>query len=150
MLKERNLFIDFIKGLCIVCVILTHNLPPFVMKASAFVAWGSMAVPLFLLIQAYHVFRSDADRRLEGIPSKSFSEHYKLHKLWKRIIRPFVICTLITGIVLILFGHDPQNVFTECIKMGGIGPGSYYVWIYLQFFLLLPLCLTFINKWGGG
>ena len=57
-MEKRDLFIDFLKGICIICVVLTHNLPQSVMKASVFVAWGDMAVPLFLLFQSYHVFHS--------------------------------------------------------------------------------------------
>lgn len=36
---------------------------------------------------------------------------------------------------------------------GGIGPGSYYVWIYIQFALLLPiiaLIIKLLNKVVGG
>lgn len=149
MPTQRDLFIDFLKGLCIICVVLTHNLPHSVMKASAFVAWGSMAVPLFLLIQSYHVFHTDKTRREMGLRSKTYKEHYNLAKLWKRIAMPFIIVTIITGAVLIVFGHDPIEVMKSALLYGGIGPGSYYVWIYLQFFLLLPLCLIFVNKWGG-
>lgn len=145
----RNGFIDFLKGLCIICVILTHNLPVSVMKASVFIVWGAMAVPIFLLIQAYHVFNYDNNCRLIGKKPKSYKEHYNLSKLWRRIIKPFVLCTLFSGCLLIIIGHDPLKVLKAAIVAGGIGPGSYYVWIYLQFFLLLPLCLTFVNKWGG-
>ncbi len=86
--------------------------------------------------------------RSKGLPSKSFKEHYNLSKLWNRILKPFLLIVLLTGMVLIIVGHNPVEVFKSCIYAGSIGPGSYYVWIYLQFFLLLPFCLTFINTWG--
>lgn len=143
MAKSRDLFIDFLKGLCIICVILTHNLPPAVMKASVFILWGAMAVPLFLILQSYHVFK-------HGITtSKKFSEYYPWKKIWQRILKPFAIITLATGAILVIAGHDPVSVIKEAIYAGGIGPGSYYVWIYLQFALLLPVCLTLFNKNGG-
>ncbi len=149
MVRQRDVFIDFLKGLCIICVVLTHNLPAPVMKALVFVAWGSMAVPLFLLLQCYHVFNSDKLRKEKGLPQKSYREFYNLKKLWHRILKPFFLITLFSGIVLVILGHNPIEVIKGIVYSGGIGPGSYYVWIYLQFFILLPFCLTFINKWGG-
>lgn len=146
---QRDLFIDFLKGICIISVILTHNLPAPVMSGLVFIAWGEMAVPLFLLVQAYHVFNSNKWYVDLGLPSKTYTQHYNLHKLWSRILKPFALITLFTGVVLILIGNDPKEVLKSALLAGGIGPGSYYVWIYLQFFLLLPICLTVFNKWGG-
>ncbi len=146
-MNQRDLFIDFLKGLCIICVVLTHSLPNHVMKAIVFVAWGSMAVPLFLLLQSYHMFHADKLRKDSGLKSKSYKEQYNLVKLWKRIAKPFAFVTIITGVILIVLGHAPVGVIKSAIVNGGIGYGCYYVWIYLQFFLLLPLCLTFVNKW---
>ncbi len=148
MSHHRDLFIDFLKGLCIICVVITHNLPLSVMKASVFIAWRSMAVPLFLLLQSYHVFHADKIRQEQGLSSRTYKYHYNLSKLWKRIIQPFVITTVITGCVLVILGHDPIQVIKSCVYAGGIGPGSYYIWIYIQFFILLPFCLTIVNKWG--
>ncbi len=148
--KKRDLFIDFLKGLCIICVVLAHNLPSVVMKGIVFVAWGSMAVPLFLLLQSYHIFHSVNQRRLVDESPISIRKYYNFEKVWKRIARPFIIVTILTGAILVVLGHNPVDVFKSAIVCGGIGPGSYYVWIYIQFFLLLPLFLTFVNKWGGG
>lgn len=144
MPQQRDLFIDFLKGLCIICVVLTHNLPSEVMKATVFVLWGAMAVPLFLTLQSYHVFKHGT------ASAKKLSEYYSWKKLWYRILKPFVIVTIATGAILVIAGHDPIGVIKGAIVSGGIGPGSYYVWIYLQFALLLPLCLTLFNKMGGG
>ncbi len=146
--KPRNLFIDFLKGLCIICVVLTHNLPQSTQKALVFVAWGSMAVPLFLLIQSYHVFHSNKLRQENNIDYQSIKDFYNLPKLWKRIAKPFITVTLFTGIILVILGQEPLEVIKKTIRNGGIGPGSYYVWIYFQFFLILPICLKIFTKWG--
>lgn len=143
MPQKRDLFIDFLKGLCIISVVLTHNLPPVVMKASVFVLWGAMAVPLFLMLQSYHVFKRGANMGM------NLKDYYPWQKIWLRIIKPFVLVTLATGAILVIVGHDPMSVIKDAVIAGGIGPGSYYVWIYLQFALLLPLCLTLFNKMGG-
>lgn len=143
MSQQRDLFIDFLKGLCIVSVVLTHCLPQAVMKASIFVLWGAMAVPLFLMLQSYHVFKHGTQIEMK------LKDYYPWHKIWLRIVKPFVLVTLVTGAILVIAGHDPIVTIKEAVIAGGIGPGSYYVWIYLQFALLLPLILTLFNKLGG-
>ena len=50
-------FIDFLKGICIFLVILKHALPASWEFALYFPLWGDAAVPIFLLIQAFHFFK---------------------------------------------------------------------------------------------
>ncbi len=77
-IKYRNLFIDFLKGLCIIAVVFTHNLPDSIMKGTVFIAWGGMAVPLFLLIQSYHIFHAENNRISNGLPTKTLKKYYNL------------------------------------------------------------------------
>lgn len=143
---QRNQFIDFLKGTCIIWVVLTHNLPQIVADVTLFPLWGSMAVPLFLTLQSYHVFNGE---RKFG-EKEPFSAYYDLKKLWHRIVKPFLIITIAIGLLLLLAEHSPLETLKKTIIQGGLGPGSYYVWIYLQFFLLLPVCLKVIKLTGGG
>lgn len=149
--KERDTFIDFLKGICIIWVILTHNLPTQVMEWSGFILWGSMAVPLFLMLQAYHVMCKYNILHDSGMIVK-FSCFFSVSKIWNRILRPFIVITLTTAIILICTGHSPKTVLMDCIRSGGIGPGSYYIWVYLQFALLCPVILLLFNMLnrGGG
>ena len=142
MKKERSVAIDFLKGICILFIILAHSLPQTVQRYSLFIIWGGMAVPLFLLLQSYHVFNKGLGSNVKNTPD--------LKKVWKRIIQPFLIVLIFSGCLMIILGHDPLQVIKSAIIGGGIGPGSYYVWIYLQFMILLPICLTLFNKIGGG
>ncbi len=77
-------FIDFLKGLCILWVICEHcmPLPAYVL----FGYWGKMAVPVFLIIQSFHMYKKN-NLALPGITN-----------LYKRILQPFLITTLFTGI----------------------------------------------------
>lgn len=133
-------FIDFLKGLCIVCVVLTHNIPATWQQVIGFPFWGGMAVPMFLIIQSYHYFKHN------DLPSINWS------KLWRRIILPFaVIQALFFIYIVIAFFCGSGRLTTpmrEMVFSGGNGPGSYYFWIYLQFsFVLLPLFGWFQKKW---
>lgn len=146
----RDIFIDFLKGLCIISVVLTHSLPVVVQKYSAFALWGQMAVPLFLMLQAYHVYSNALRRRHEGLPQLPLHLSYRISKVWTRILRPFLTVTLITALLLALAGRDISTIISSCISSGGIGPGSYYVWIYLQFFLLIPVFTPIFLRYGAG
>ena len=81
--KGYDLFIDFMKGLCIIWVVLTHSIPYEWQQMIGFPFWGAQAVPMFLLIQSYHYFKHDE------LPSINWS------KLFKRIILPFIINSFI-------------------------------------------------------
>lgn len=72
-----------------------------------------------------------------------------LKKMWKRIYKSFLFITLFTGLVLVSIGNEPLQLIKDCLHNGGFGPGSYYVWIFLQFSFLLPLSLKFITKWSN-
>lgn len=145
MEKQRDFFIDFLKGIAIIFVLFCHNLPESVMKWSVFVLWGSMAVPIFLALQSYHVFKAYAHKK-----ELSLRNTISIKKIWRRIMKPYVVLTVISGLLLVLSGKDIVQVVKSTIVAGGIGPGSYYVWVYLQFTLLLPICLTLFNRMGGG
>jgi Fucose 4-O-acetylase and related acetyltransferases len=138
---QRDSFIDFLKGLAIICVILTHNLPQ--QGKIIFCLWGAQAVPIFLIIQTYHAYNNIFKKKL------SFKDHFSsksVFKVYKRILLPFIYLLIIELLILGLIGKlDIWNF----IKAGGYGPGSYYVWIYLQFFIIIPLLVPVFNKFNG-
>lgn len=131
-------FIDFLKGLCIVWVVLTHSIPYEWQQIIGFPFWGAQAVPLFLLIQAYHYFKKDTP------PSINWK------KIFKRIVVPFVIAQgiiLLSIVIGYYFFHTGRitSPTIEWVRSGGSGPGSFYFWIYLQFVILLP-CVGWLQK----
>lgn len=141
-------FIDYVKGLSIICVVLTHNLPLLGRKLSLFELWGKQAVPLFLLLQVFHTVRYFADGQ------RSITDYFNLGKIFKRIILPFIVLCLSQLLVYAVTGNLTIDVIKEFIRHAGMGPGSYYVWIYLQFWILTPCILLLYKKlnnlMGGG
>ena len=127
-------FIDFLKGVSIVCVILNHCLPLWLMDWSAFFFWGVSAVPVFILIQVFHAYKSGTG-----------SCRWNVCRVWSRVLWPFLLCQLLIALLLLL--HDEAwrsrqgvlGVLSLLIRSGGIGPGAYYPWIYAEMALLLPL-----------
>ena len=122
-------FLDFLKGFCILSVIFHHCLGP-QKDILLFPYWGQLAVPLFLILQSYHVFRR-TDVQI-GKPQVS--------KMMQRIFIPFAAVTLLEFSLCLIFRDTSLIQLAKgTILSGGIGPGSYYIWVYLQFFFLVPL-----------
>ena len=130
-------FIDFLKGVCIIMVLLTHGLLINVQEYLLYPLWIAQAVPIFLLIQAFHAFKKDR-------PAFPRPSH-----IWTRILRPFLIVQiifLVHGYLQCQINHTSFPEFLTLFRRcGGLGPGSYYIWIYLQFALLLPLSFRLLQ-----
>lgn len=134
--REGNSYIDYLKGMSIVFVILTHSLYP-IKDKFLFNLWGMQAVPLFLIISSALYFRN-------GVPT-TFSFHFG--KLFSRIIRPYFIFSLVLSGISIFVGKDTvYSAVVTILHDGGMGPGGYYVPLYVQYFLLLPLFAILIRK----
>lgn len=123
-------FIDYIKAFAIICVLIGHTFP--LRDYWAYGLWVGMQVPLFVLVQSFHCFKKE---------HTSFSSK----KIWWRIVVPFVL------IQLVLFAftfarngdYDVVGLLRKFAVSGGLGPGSYYPWVYLQIAILLPV----VKKW---
>lgn len=137
--------IDYIKGFAILCVVINHCISAEVQNDVLFTFWGAQAVPLFLIIQVFHSYKRGFDA-----VSLSFA------KLWKRIIKPFLFVSFVLYCIYIALGIKNNIGVGEqtvhFLKSGGVGPGSYYFWIYLQFAFILPLLTIVLKKftiWGN-
>lgn len=133
-------FIDYLKGVSILFVILAHCLP--LQEYILFSLWGAQAVPLFLLVQVFHSYKKSVG---------CISVSYDLKKLFHRIFKPFLLLVVIQLLLLIFIQQkNPIVTIKNAILSGGIGPGSYYVWIYVQFFFLLPIVGIVNQRIRGG
>ena len=125
-------FIDFMKGICILLVILNHSIPSEIRSSIGFPFWGSPAVPIFLIIQVFHFYKKGID-----------SVKLNYIKIWKRIVCPFFVVELLIFVVWLYkcYRIDASSIpsIRDSVYMLTGGPGSYYPWIYLQFAILLPL-----------
>ena len=131
-MKEKNLYIQKIKGIMILFVILTHcllimqSMAPqiviIVLKRSIY-----FATPCFFFISALYI------KEEKGI------EIWR--KKWKRIIPPFIIWTLMDQFSYLLWRKQPFP-----------NPHLYYLVALIQLFLLTPVLLEHINhsknKWS--
>lgn len=138
-MKERNEFIDFIKGICITLVVTEHYLffkIGLEHDSILWPFWGKCAVPLFLCIQSYLVFKKEKmNLRQDTI------------KMLKSIALPYIIAEAIQITIIYILGKwNAKELITAAIKYNGIGLGTYYFWIYLQFFILTRIIKIIEDK----
>lgn len=120
-------FFDFMKGICILCVIWLHSIP----KAhTGSVFWASQAVPLFLFMQVFHALKGGRIRFPDW------------RKLFHRIIAPYVV----TLLVILFLPSLIQRPFRFELQAG---PGAYYPFVYVQFAILIPLFAWLARAFKG-
>ena len=135
---DRNTHIDWVdgaKGVSILSVILLHSLP--CLREVGWMWHIGQAVPVFLFITAYLI-----STRFDSL--RAYFTWGRFAKMIKKVFLPFVIVLAIQLICLALIDKLPS--LKTLIKDGGIGPGSYYVWLYLQLWIIIPFIVWLVRK----
>ena len=133
---EYDPLIDYIKGLCIIFVVMTHSMSRTELNNILFPFWGDTAVPFFLIIQAFHYYKKGFNVVMPNI-----------HKLWKRIIAPFIIMVALMFLIQYFIYYDvTEGDFYPKLYWDKRGPGSYYFFIYLEFSFIIPLIALLFKK----
>lgn len=65
-----------------------------------------------------------------GNSLKNYYSRNSILKIFNRIFKPF-FCVLAVQTIIYLF-LKPEFSFKGMILSGGIGPGAYYPWVYIQ------------------
>jgi fucose 4-O-acetylase-like acetyltransferase len=141
--KKRILTIDFIKGLAILSVILLHTLPKKVLSISISSLHIGQAVPIFLFITLFLSFKGIQER---GDSIKLYFNKTRVLRMLKQVVIPFLVVVIFQiGIYFIRNGGRIEII--DLIKrMEGSGPGSYYIWVYLQLWLMIPFFYYLFNR----
>ncbi len=148
---NRNHFIDILKGICIIFVIVTH----FSWTADEklkyyFPFWINMAVPLFMIISGYVYAFSYKKHNI-----KCTSDAYELKGILSKMVRytvPFAIAFAIE-IGYMVYAHKmpaDEDLILRLIKdfmVGGYGPGSYYFPLMIQFIFIYPIIYFIVTKY---
>lgn len=132
-------FIDYLKGISIFFVILQHCTPPVLQGYTLFALWARFSVPLFLLVQVFHVYKVVMGGGNFKLNSK---------KIWTRIFAPFFVVQSLIVIYKILWESKTPSQMVHQIIYGGFGPGAYYPWIYVQMAIALPLFIPLIVRYN--
>lgn len=133
--EEHIDWVDGAKGVAILSVILLHSLP--CLREIGWMWHIGQAVPVFLFITAY----------LISIRFESLTAYFTVKRLWKmmqKVFFPFLTVLIVQVISFALVNRCPS--LKSLIKAGGIGPGSYYVWLYMQAWVIIPFIVLMVRK----
>ncbi len=135
--------VDYIKGLAAISVIFLHTLPTSVIIGSLAVFHIWQAVPIFLFVSFYLVFRNleKKDDVLKGYYSK---ESFK--KLILKIWLPLLLLAALEAIFFLVIGNKERAIGS--LLCYDNGPGSYYVWCYMQVWFLMPHIYLLLKRSG--
>lgn len=131
--KGYDGFIDFIKAYAIICVLFGHTF--LWLDKVAYGTWAGMQVPLFVIIQTFHSLKKD-------------NVTFKLKKVLKRVLLPFIFLEIITFIIALCLGCYDCHTLLRMAMGGGFGPGAYFPWVYVQIAILLPLFSYLLERCG--
>ena len=151
---ERNRFIDVLKGIFIIFVIILHF--PFdtlERQKYMFPLCVALVVPFFMMISGYVSSCSFKKRGIESV-----EEAYSPICIVEKIIRytvPYTIAFIAEWIVFRVFGLYTVGIRTYGIfavamdyLSGGKGQGSYYYPIMIQFIFIFPMIYFIIRKYN--
>lgn len=128
--------LDYLKGIAILLVLLNHGTGGFDGKL-LYPLWVEQAVPIFFLVEAFQIYKKE-------------QIHFpKLSKLWHRLIKPYIIIQCIFILYYIFDNLVRGTSFLKNLQRmidGGDGPGSYYIWVYIQLAFLCPLLTSVVKR----
>lgn len=135
--------VDFVKGLAAISVVFLHTLPLSVLKGSFAVFHIWQAVPIFLFISFYFGFRNLEKK--EDIFKDYYSKD-RFRKFFLKIWLPLLLLAVIEAIFFLYLGNKGKAIGSLLCYSNG--PGSYYVWCYMQIWLLMPVIYILIKRFG--
>lgn len=144
MSLNRNLLIDVLKAIFIICVIIDHS-HILNEKNILYILFVRMAVPGFLIISGY-VYSKSAEK-------KSLKDQYSFGLVEKRIMR-FTIPIIVTYCIYLLVHLIAcRNLFSfkEIVShfiLADYGMGAYYWAILIQFIFIFPIIYHLVNKYS--
>ena len=135
--------VDYIKGLAAISVIFLHTLPLSVLKGSFAVFHIWQAVPIFLFISFYLGFRN-LEKKEDVF--KGYYTKERLKKIFLKIWLPLLILAALEAVFFLVLGNKGRAV--SSLLCYNNGPGSYYVWCYMQIWLLMPVVFLLLKRSG--
>ncbi len=142
MAKTELQFINILKAVAIIFVIITHNKFSLNFGENIFFMYFiNMAVPIFMLISGFNYSLSFSRIKNNNILGNVMS----ILRKFIRITIPFLI------IFLVEWFFNIKNIqvhhFTTALINGGVGPGSYYYPVMVQLIILFPLIYLVLKKY---
>lgn len=120
--------IDFIKAFAIISVILLHTFPANILHSTGAAFYIGQAVPIFMILAGFNAANANHN-------------YSRLLRRVSKIGIPFMIVFFLELLIVMIFGLNDLGVWhvIKILLSGGYGPGNYFIPIFLQALILLPL-----------
>ena len=129
-------WVDGAKGIAIVCVILEHCLPQ---QDKIYAAMHiGQAVPIFIFITSYLI-----STHYHSLKEYFTTTHLK--KMLHSVLPPFLMVLFCEVIVYLYHYGEIFSIKSVLIAGGCYGPGSYYLYIYLSLWFLIPFVIELVR-----
>jgi hypothetical protein len=128
--------LNFVKGVAILSVLLLHG-GISIKYFSTY--WIGQAVPLFIMVTCFLSCLTLS----RNCSIKNYFQKGKIKKMLLRIFKPFISVQVI---MIIIYSIENNFSIKEFMLSGGMGPGSYYPWIYLQLWMTIPFMFFLMKK----
>lgn len=151
--QKQNNFINVLKGIGAILVITTHfSWTDAERTMFLFPFFIEMAVPLFMIISGYVYGLSYRRNNITSLRAA-----YAPFTIVKRIVQytfPFILVYSLELVYMLVIGQitiTSENWlhWVSVFFQGGIGPGSYYFPIMIQFIFVYPILYFIIKKANG-
>lgn len=140
-INQRFLEIDYIKVLMMIFIIITHmSFNEIQRRNLLFNFYIELAVPILMIISGF--MYSISISKL-----KNWSSWFYPQNLIKRLYRflfPFLILVTLEYLFLNINCFSIKN-YVKFLLLGGLGPGSYYTPVMVQFILFFPMLFYIFN-----
>lgn len=144
MKTTRLASLDSLKALSILFVILNHSLTGKEINQIGGAFWIYMAVPIFLIISGFNMYRSIEKRKMNKYPDY-FNKDYLLPKL-RQILIPWLLAIAIIAPYQSFNNHWTLIEIVERYLLRFGFTGGYYIAILLQFYVLFPFLYKSFQK----
>lgn len=74
---------------------------------------------------------------------------FRMKRMLQRILTPMLLCTLFLILTSCFFLPIGQ-VLETCLHGAGLGPGSYFPWLYILFWVCLPFFKKLYSIWDNA
>lgn len=136
----RDYSLDFIKGIAILSVILIHCFKDQVNHGMLYWFHIGQAVPLFMLVSGYLTYQ-------RAVQPCSVHHFQVIRKSIQNILYPFFLITLLQIYIKLKINAFNAELLLEQM---GLGPGSYYPWIFIQAVIFMPFLVSWTQKQSSG
>ena len=141
--RKRIFYLDFIRALAIILVLVVHIARPFFNSAphgtyythivAPLFDFGIMGVPLFLMISGALLL------------NRKYEIGDFLKRRYSRVLIPFLFWSVVTIVIRILFDNQAANLPSIFLIFVN---GYWYVWMILGVYLFIPIINSFIREYG--